>query len=211
MEGRLWMRDSYSMGPATTSWTPSASRTLTGGSVAFMALPMARVRQGQPLAAAAVLPPPGPGNHLRADWWRAWGSHSGHEQQQPGPPCGHLGPLGWGVPWTPVGTLRQYCCSCSICGLDLRHGQDGSAQLQYCGPEALKSDHRLGEKRRHLPKHEVPGLYLCDLLKLQTWKPQAQPRSLSALVRVNVCVGMRLSFFKALIGNNSKLSGKLQE
>ncbi|KAI4016036.1 poly(ADP-ribose) polymerase family member 12, partial [Homo sapiens] len=42
-EGRPWTSGSCSTAPAPFLWTPSASRTLTGGSVVFMALPTARV------------------------------------------------------------------------------------------------------------------------------------------------------------------------
>lgn len=60
MEGKLWMRGSCSMAPAPVSSTPSVSRTLTGGSVVFMAHPMARV------SARARTQPccPGPGKPL---------------------------------------------------------------------------------------------------------------------------------------------------
>lgn len=68
MAGRQWMRGSCSMAPAPVSLTPSASRTLTGGSVVFMVLPTARVSARRPLLAEPSLPScPGLGNHFKAN------------------------------------------------------------------------------------------------------------------------------------------------
>lgn len=43
MEEKMWMKDCYFMGQAKSMLMPSVSRTLTGGSVAFMVQPMAKV------------------------------------------------------------------------------------------------------------------------------------------------------------------------